>query len=61
MAKSLGEQLAAARKKHGLSLEQTAARIGVSFATIRRWELGKSAPCSDAVRRTVETFLTNLQ
>jgi type I restriction enzyme M protein len=32
------------RKKLGLSQEQLSARLGVSFATINRWEAGKASP-----------------
>lgn len=58
MGKSIGERILATRKKHGMSLEQVAARIGVSFATVRRWELGNQ-PKSDSNRRAAEAFLSN--
>ncbi|MEY4489877.1 MAG: hypothetical protein RIQ79_2385, partial [Verrucomicrobiota bacterium] len=36
--------LPALRQRQGWSQEQLAARLGVSFATVNRWEGGKSAP-----------------
>src|SRR5688572_6889430 len=32
------------RKRLGLSQEELAARLGLSFATINRWEAGRSKP-----------------
>src|SRR5581483_3689796 len=37
-------QLTAIRKKLGLSQEQTARLLGVSFVTVNRWEGGHSSP-----------------
>ncbi|MCX6936951.1 MAG: helix-turn-helix transcriptional regulator, partial [Verrucomicrobia bacterium] len=36
--------LPALRQRQGWSQEQLAARLGVSFATVNRWEGGKSTP-----------------
>lgn len=37
-------QILSIRKRLGLSQEELAARLGVSFATVNRWEAGKSKP-----------------
>ncbi|MCL5267113.1 MAG: N-6 DNA methylase [Bacteroidetes bacterium] len=41
---SFSKQLHKLRSKLNLSQEQLAARLGVSFATVNRWETGKSNP-----------------
>lgn len=41
---ALAEQLVEFRKRKGLSQEQLATRLAVSFATVNRWEAGKSKP-----------------
>jgi putative transcriptional regulator len=43
------------RRKLGLSQEELAHGLGVSFATINRWENGKSSP-SKLARRLFEQF-----
>jgi type I restriction enzyme M protein len=42
--KSTAEQIRGIREALNVSQEQLAARLGVSFATVNRWELGKSKP-----------------
>lgn len=37
-------QIRTLRSRYGLTQEQLAERLGVSFATVNRWESGKSAP-----------------
>ena len=59
MPKSHGERIAAVREKHGLSIEQAAARIGVTYGSVRRWEREKTSPTSDSNRRAVEAFLSD--
>lgn len=41
---SLGKHLFDARKKSGLSQEETAEKLGVSRQTISKWELGETLP-----------------
>ncbi len=41
---SLGNSLFKARKKNGLSQEDTAAKLGVSRQTISKWELDETLP-----------------
>lgn len=42
------------RKRLGLTQEQLAARIGVTFPTINRWENGRTTPSPLALRTIVE-------
>src|SRR5580693_2291588 len=39
---SVGERLRDLRRRLGLSQEQLARRLGVSFATVNRWESGRT-------------------
>ena len=41
---SLGNSLASARKKSGLSQEEVAAKLGVSRQTISKWETDETLP-----------------
>ena len=42
------------RSKLGLTQEQFAAKVGVTFSTVNRWETGKSKPSPLAMRRIQE-------
>ena len=42
------------REKMGLTQEQFAAEVGVTFATVNRWESGKAQPSPLARRRISE-------
>src|SRR5215472_1044187 len=44
----------ALRRRLGLSQEQLAMRLGVSFVTVNRWEKGRSAMSAAALRRLDE-------
>lgn len=44
------------RSKQGLSQEELASRLNVSFATVNRWENGKSAPQKAAMEAIDEMF-----
>ena len=44
MPASIASTLSALRKRKGWSQEQLASNLGVSFATVNRWEGGKSHP-----------------
>ncbi len=46
-------QIIRARTKLGLSQTQFAARVGVSFATVNRWERGHFNPSRHVVRRLI--------
>lgn len=39
------------RKKLGLTQEQFAATVGVTFSTVNRWESGKSVPSPLAMKQ----------
>ena len=41
---TFGEKIKFARKRMGLSQEKFAAKMGVSFSTINRWEKGHFLP-----------------
>ena len=42
------------RSKLGLTQEQFAAKVGVTFSTVNRWESGKSKPSPLAMRQIEE-------
>ncbi|HEY6295278.1 MAG TPA: helix-turn-helix transcriptional regulator, partial [Streptosporangiaceae bacterium] len=44
----LAARLRLLRTRFGLSQEQLARRLGVSFATVNRWESGRSRPSARA-------------
>ena len=46
------------RRRLGLSQEELAHALGVSFATVNRWENGKTAP-SKLAQRQFEQFCTD--
>ena len=48
------------RSKQGLSQEELAARLNVSFATVNRWENGKSEP-QKAAKRLIDEMYEELQ
>lgn len=52
---TFGEKVIEARKQLGLSQEKFAAKIGVSFSTINRWEKGHFSP-SYLAQAQFETF-----
>jgi putative transcriptional regulator len=51
----LHAQIKRVRKQLGLSQEELAHALGVSFATVNRWENGKTAP-SKLAQRQFEQF-----
>ena len=55
-AELLGRLIRKARKAQGLSREELAIAIGVSVASIRRWETGKTNPLP-AFRKKLEEIL----
>jgi transcriptional regulator with XRE-family HTH domain len=50
----LAKRIKELRLKLGLTQEQFAARAGVTFSTVNRWESGKSKPSPLAMRRIEE-------
>jgi len=50
------KMIVAARKKAGLTQQQLAAKIGVSFATINYWENGKTKPSPMAENNLISYF-----
>ena len=49
-----GKRLQAARAKLGLTQEQFAARVGVTWSTVSRWENGRGQPSPLAMGRIAE-------
>ena len=47
----LGENLAQARKKNGLSQEEVAEKLGVSRQTVSKWETGETLPDIQQAKR----------
>lgn len=50
----LGFKIKELRSKLGLTQEQFAAKIGVTFSTVNRWENGKGKPSPLAMRQIKE-------
>jgi len=50
----LARKIRELRSKLGLTQEQFAAKVGVTFSTINRWESGRSTPSPLAMRRIEE-------
>lgn len=53
-ALSFAERLRLLRARLALSQEQLARRLSVSFATVNRWEAGRSRPSARAVAAIAE-------
>ena len=60
MSETFSELVKEVRKQLNLSQERLAHKIGVSFATINRWENGKSAP-SRLARNQFDLLCRELQ
>ena len=50
----MSEMIRELRCKLGLAQEQFAARVGVTFSTVNRWENGRSVPSPLAAKRIDE-------
>ena len=50
----LARKIRRLRSKLGLTQEQFAAKVGVTFSTVKRWESGKSKPSPLAMRQIEE-------
>lgn len=55
-ASQIGEKLRAAREAKGLSQEEAARRIGTSWASVSRWELGKQRIRGESLVRAAEAY-----
>jgi putative transcriptional regulator len=55
----LPEQIKKVRRQLGLSQEELAQALGVSFATVNRWENGKTTP-SKLAQMSLENFCTKM-
>lgn len=55
MKKQFGDGVKELRTKRGLSQEELARDLGVSFATVNRWENGHTEP-SQMARKLFEAF-----
>ena len=52
--KTRQNDMAELRSKLGMTQEQFAAKVGVTFSTVNRWESGKSKPSPLAMRQIEE-------
>jgi len=52
--KDVAKMIKELRAKLGLTQEQFAAKVGVTFSTVNRWESGRSTPSPLAIRRIME-------
>jgi putative transcriptional regulator len=50
----LADKIRELRSKLGMTQEQFAAKVGVTFSTVNRWESGKSKPSPLAMRQIQE-------
>jgi len=57
--KNLAKKIRELRSRLGLTQEQFAAKVGVTFSTVNRWESGKSKPSPLAMRQ-IEELRTGL-
>lgn len=55
----LAKKIRDLRSRLGLTQEQFAAKVGVTFSTVNRWESGKSKPSPLAMRQ-IEELRTGL-
>jgi len=55
----LAKKIRDLRSRLGLTQEQFAAKVGVTFSTVNRWESGKSKPSPLAMRQ-IEELLERL-
>ncbi len=53
---AIAKKIRLLRSKLGLTQEQFAAKVGVTFSTVNRWESGKSRPSPLAMRQIDELF-----
>jgi transcriptional regulator with XRE-family HTH domain len=60
-SKLTGEEIKNKRIKLGITQEQLAARVGVTSATVSRWERGKYTPHPLIARHVLEFLETNLK
>lgn len=58
-SKTFPEQVKEVRRQLGISQEELAHKLGVSFATINRWENGKTTPFKLA-RSQFDNFCTRM-
>lgn len=57
---NLGQQLAKARKKNGMSQEEVAEKLGVSRQTISKWELDETVPDIYQAKKMAKIFHMSL-
>ena len=55
----IGKVIRSLRQEFGLTQEQFAAKLGVVYPTVNRWENGRSQPSRLAIKQ-IETMLENL-
>ena len=60
MSETIGERIAAARKKQGMTQEQLAAALNVSRAAVSNWEKGRRLPDAEMIVRISKLLDTDL-
>ena len=58
---TLGAELRAARTRAGMSLAELGEEVGVSAATLSRWETGRGTPTPEALRRGAAVLQVDLR
>lgn len=58
MSDNTAQMIRELRQQLRLTQEQFAAKVGVTFSTVNRWENGKSAPSPLAAKRIEELLKT---
>jgi transcriptional regulator with XRE-family HTH domain len=54
--KKRGERILSLRKDAGLTFEALAEKLGVTYQSVREWEIGKTSPSADNIGRLAEVF-----
>ena len=58
---NIQQELQALMRRHNLSREDVASKLGVSLMTIYRWEHGKNLPKSRLVLKAFENLLREVE
>ena len=57
---NLAKKIKELRLKLGLTQEQFAAKVGVTFSTVNRWENGRGTP-SPLARKQIEALISKME
>ena len=55
------EKIRVLRRRKSLTQEQLGDLIGVSYMTVRRWELGKTSPKTEEIKKLAEALNTSVE